>query len=139
MNTKTIVGFVIGVCVLVVVIGVIASSSGSTPSPYDVSALAQCLTNKGVVFYGAFWCPHCQATKKLFGDAVSKLPYVECSTPDAQGVTQICKDQGIESYPTWVFPESTTSSSTRLTGERTLEELASQAGCPLLPNPSLKK
>ncbi len=87
-------------------------------------ALAQCLKDQGVVFYGAFWCPHCKAQKALFGDAVSALPYVECSTPDGNGQTDICKEKKIESYPTWVFKDGL-----RLSGEQQLADLAAKANC----------
>ncbi len=93
----------------------------------DLAPFAQCLKDKGAIFYGAFWCPHCQKTKALFGAAASKLPYVECSTPNGQGQTQVCKDKGIQGYPTWTFANSTTT----LTGEHTLQELAAASGCPL--------
>ena len=94
--------------------------------PSNLEPFAQCLKEKGVVFYGAFWCPHCQRTKAMFGSAASQLPYVECSTPDGKGQLQICTDKEVQSYPTWVFPDDT-----RLTGERTLQELSSKSGCAL--------
>ena len=59
------------------------------PGKYD--GLAQCLKDKGVIFYGAFWCPHCQNTKKQFGNSAPLLPYVECSEPDQKTQTPICK------------------------------------------------
>ncbi len=96
--------------------------------PGKLDNFAQCLKDKGAIFYGAFWCPHCQATKRMFGKSAALLPYVECSTPDGQGQLQICKDKGIAGYPTWVFPSGTV-----LTGERTLQELSTASGC-LLPN-----
>ena len=96
-------------------------------SPSKLDPFAQYLKDKGVVFYGAFWCPHCQATKKMFGTAARLLPYVECSTPDGKEQLQICKDKDIKSYPTWTFPNSTTT----LTGERTLQELSDASGCAL--------
>jgi hypothetical protein len=35
---------------------------------------AQCLSDKGAVFYGAFWCTHCKSQKQMFGaPAVKKL------------------------------------------------------------------
>ena len=95
--------------------------------PGKLDSFAQCLKDKGVIFYGAFWCPHCQATKGMFGKSAKLLPYVECSTPNGQGQTQVCIDKGIKNYPTWTFPNSTTT----LTGERTLEELSQMSGCPL--------
>lgn len=85
-----------------------------------------CLKDKGVIFYGAFWCPHCQNQKKLFGSAASGLPYIECSTPDGQSQLQVCKDQKIENYPTWVFADGS-----RLTGEVPLKNLSEKSGCEL--------
>ncbi len=92
----------------------------------DLSGFAQCLVDKKVTFFGAFWCPHCQASKKMFGAARTKLPYVECSTADGNGQLQVCKDKNIQQYPTWEFADGS-----RLTGERTLEELSLKSECPL--------
>ncbi|MDP2599032.1 MAG: hypothetical protein Q8P49_04330 [Candidatus Liptonbacteria bacterium] len=96
------------------------------PGPSNLGPFASCLKDKGVIFYGAFWCPHCQTQKKLFGDAVDQLPYVECSTPDGQGRLQICVDKGIQGYPTWVFPDGS-----RLSGEVPLNTLAEKSSCTL--------
>ena len=52
------------------------------------------------------------------------MPYVECSTPDAAGQTQICKDKNIASYPTWEFADGT-----RLNGEIPLVQLAEKTSC----------
>ena len=89
-------------------------------------ALAQCLTSKGVKFFGASWCPHCAQQKKSFGSkAMKKVTYVECAVPGNNSLqAQICKDNNIKSYPTWRFPDGT-----EKTGEQTLEDLASAAGC----------
>jgi thiol-disulfide isomerase/thioredoxin len=109
----------------IIVIGVGASFYvGAKPGKYDT--FAQCLTQKGVIFYGAFWCPHCQATKRMFGSSARLLPYHECSTPDGKGQLQACTDAQVQSYPTWVFPDGN-----RLTGEHTLEEISTASGCPL--------
>ncbi len=72
-----------------------------------------------------YWCPHCQAQKKLFSNS-TKLPYVECSTPNGQGQLPICIEAGITGYPTWEFADGT-----RLDGERTLEELGTKTNCAL--------
>ncbi len=72
------------------------------PGTYD--KLADCLKRQGVIMYGAFWCPHCQATRHAFGKSAKRLPYVECSTPDRNGQTQVCIDNHIATYPTWDFP-----------------------------------
>ena len=113
--------------IIVIIIAGIGSSFFVRAAPSKLDGFAQCLKDKGAVFYGAFWCPHCQATKKMFGSAARLLPYVECSTPNGQEQLQVCKDKGVQSYPTWTFPNSTTT----LTGERTLKELSELSGCPL--------
>ncbi len=105
-------------------------SKSNTPN-YDT--FATCLKDKGAVFYGAFWCPHCQAEKKLFGSSEKLLPYVECSTADGQGQTQICKDKKIEGYPTWVFADGSI-----LTGEVPLATLAEKTSC-ILPQTTQAK
>lgn len=98
--------------------------SSSRPSQLD--GFAQCLKEKGVVFYGAFWCPHCANTKAMFGSSAKLLPYVECSTPNGQDQLEICKERKITNYPTWIFSDGTI-----LTGERTLSELSQASGCSL--------
>ena len=97
---------------------------GARAGQYDT--LAQCIKDKGAVFYGAFWCPHCAKTKQMFGSSAKLLPYTECSTADGKGQTQICIDKKIQSYPTWIRPDGTT-----LNGEHTLKEIADFAGCQL--------
>ena len=72
----------------------------------SVDDFAQCLTDAGAKFYGAFWCPHCQEQKKLFNES-DKLPYVECSLPNGEGQTPACAEEGIKVYPTWRFKDGT--------------------------------
>src|SRR3989344_4081507 len=74
------------------------------PESGPLDDFTQCIKDKGALFYGAFWCPHCEDQKKLFGDAAQYLPYVECSTPDSKGQLAVCASQCIKVYPTWVFP-----------------------------------
>lgn len=114
------------ITILVLVVAIIAGMVwySSTPGKYDT--LAQCLTDKGVTFYGAFWCPHCQEQKTSFGRSARLLPYVECSTPDGSGQLSVCKDEGIESYPTWAFADST-----RRAEVLSPNELADITGCSL--------
>ncbi len=99
-------------------------SAAPVPAKYD--ALAQCLKDSGVKFYGAFWCPHCQSQKKIFGKSAKLLPYIECSTPDGKSQKDICRDNKIESYPTWVFADGSTT-----TGEISIEKLAEKSACAL--------
>lgn len=92
------------------------------PGKYD--SFAQCIADSGAKFYGAWWCPHCQAQKALFGKSAKLLPYHECSDK-SQKQTQECDDLGIQSYPTWQFPDGT-----RETGEKTFDVLAAKTNCP---------
>ena len=87
------------------------------PSSPDQIALAEHLRDRGVVFYGAFWCQHCFRQKVLFGEeAGNRLPYVECAK-DAAGA-QACSAAGVMAYPTWVMGTE------RRVGVQTLQELA---------------
>jgi len=120
-----------GIILLAVLFGTYVSyssyqSAKTSFAPGVLDSFAQCIKDKGIIFYGAFWCPHCQATKAEFGTSESKLPYVECSTPDGSAQTQVCIDKQITEYPTWVEPDGT-----RVTGEHTLQELSTDFGCPL--------
>ncbi len=96
----------------------------SKPGKYD--GFAQCLTDEGAVMYGAYWCPHCQAQKKLFGSSWDKVNYVECSLPNGNGQTQICIDEGIISYPVWKFADGK-----EISGQLSLQQLGSFTGCEL--------
>ena len=117
--------------IVIVIVGIVVTifvRSGAIPAgPGKLDTFAQCLKDKGAVFYGAFWCSHCQAQKKLFGSSAKLLPYVECSPASGQGQLQICKDNNIEGYPTWEFADKT-----RLNGEISLEKLAEKTSC-ILP------
>lgn len=87
------------------------------PSSADQLALAEHLRNRGVVFYGAFWCQHCFHQKVLFGEqAGNRLPYVECAKDEAGA--QACKAADVMAYPTWVMGKE------RRVGVQTLQELA---------------
>jgi hypothetical protein len=96
------------------------------PPPGMYDAFAKCIAQSGAKFYGAFWCPHCAAQKQEFGSSEQYLPYVECSLPDESGQTQVCIQNNIQSYPTWVFPDGS-----RLTGTTPLATLAQKTGCAL--------
>lgn len=119
---------VVGLLILGMVATVLIRSNNNKipPGPGKYDEFATCLKDKGAVFYGAFWCSHCQATKKLFGSSQKLLPYVECSTPNGQGMTQECTDKKINGYPTWEFADGS-----RLTGELSLAQLAEKTSCEL--------
>lgn len=90
----------------------------------EVEDIAQCLTDKGATFYGAYWCPHCADQKEAFGDAMQYINYVECDPGGENADPEACTDAGIVSYPTWVFADGS-----QLVGTRSPEELAEKASC----------
>jgi thiol-disulfide isomerase/thioredoxin len=132
IDKKTLMGrivmFAVIMIAIVLLMRLVVKASQAT-SKYD--AFAQCLNQKGLKFYGAFWCPHCQAQKRRFGGAKKYLPYVECSTKDGKAQTQTCIDKKIGHYPTWEFPDGT-----RKEGEVELGDLSKISGCALTETPS---
>lgn len=98
MKSKFIV-FIVALVIIVIGLGVFMNKSQG-PGKYD--DFAKALKTAGAEFYGAFWCPHCQAEKALFGTSKKYLPYIECSNPD-QSPIKVCLDKKVESYPTWMF------------------------------------
>lgn len=92
--------------------------------PGKLDTFAQCITDSGAKFYGAYWCPHCQAQKNAFGKSAKLLPYIECSTPDGKGQLDVCKQAGVTGYPTWIFADGTQAS-----GEVPLKNLAEKTNC----------
>jgi thiol-disulfide isomerase/thioredoxin len=121
---------VIGLLILGTLAAVLLQSKAAPAVPGKYDAFAQCLVSKGVKFYGAFWCPHCQAQEKdlqMTREALANIGlYTECSNPSATGQTQICIDKKITGYPTWIFADGS-----QLTGEIPLTQLAQKSGCTL--------
>tara|TARA_Y100000310_G_C20534266_1_gene740049 strand:- start:658 stop:906 length:249 start_codon:yes stop_codon:yes gene_type:complete len=78
-----------------------------------------------LTFFGAFWCPHCQTQKNMFGGSFKNVNYVECSLPD-KSQTQICIDEDIATYPTWELKDGS-----RVTGVQSIESLSVLSGCSL--------
>lgn len=122
---KTTKFIIFSLAVIVIIGGLGAYFSLKPQAPSKLDGFAQCLKTSGAEFYGAFWCPHCQAQKKLFGSSEPYLPYIECSKPD-NTQTQICTDKKITGYPTWIFKDGT-----QLSGEQTLQTLADKTQCSL--------
>lgn len=125
--------FLIAVVVIVLVlVGIFLLPKGESAKYSNLDSFAQCLTDKGIKMYGAYWCSHCKAQKGLFGSSFSKIDYVECT----EKVNE-CKAAGIEGYPTWVFPDTeqgtTTVKGQRFFGETSLDTLADYSGCTLEP------
>lgn len=118
--------FITGLVVLLVIVGVFflpkdkPSNEPMSLGP-EMDRFAQCLTEKGAVEYGAYWCSACEAQKKDFGASFEYINYVECGyDPSA------CSD--IQYTPTWILSDGE-----RLVGRQPLEVLAEKTGCEL-PN-----
>jgi hypothetical protein len=91
------------------------------PSTAEQLALSDHLRRRGVLFYGAWWCPACFQQKNLFGqEAGDRLPYVECAK--SQAGRERCQAAEIRAYPTWILGDR------RLEGVRSLEELKRWSG-----------
>ena len=109
------VGFIAAVLTLTATAGVYSSlnrptiaADGNLPpvvtteSTPGAIALADHLKEEGIVYYGAYWCPHCHDQKQLFGkDAAKNLNYVECDPRGAEAQPEACQSAGVRSFPTW--------------------------------------
>ncbi len=114
---------IVGLVIIILLIGFTVVSF-SAPGKYD--DFAKCLSEKGVKFYGAFWCSHCANQKAMFGKSFQYINYIECSEPDGAGQLPVCKDAGVKSYPTWEFANGTQQS-----GELSIQQLSERTGCPV--------
>ena len=67
---------------LVLALIFITACSSSQYSKESLDSLANCLADKNVKEYGAFWCPNCAKQEKMFGSGYNILKergvYVEC-------------------------------------------------------------
>ena len=125
MKKGIIVGIIVGA--LIIAAGVFfITRAADAPAQKDVDAFAKCLTAKGAVMYGAFWCPHCAATKKHFGSSFRYIRYVECDPRGDNQQAELCISKNIENYDTWEFADSS-----RLVGEPSFASMAEKTACPL--------
>ncbi len=85
----------------------ISSSNNTSPIIKNKSSIknikfAKFLTEKGIVMYSAYWCPHCHDQKELFGKEASKeLTIVECARDGKNNQFELCQEKGIEGFPSW--------------------------------------
>lgn len=118
--------FGILIVVAIIIILIMIGKSGSSYNSQDVDTFAKCITEKGAVMYGAFWCPHCAKVKKMFGESFRHINYVECDPRGENERSLLCIEKQIEAYATFEFNDDP---ETRLVGEPTFEELAVATGC----------
>ncbi len=114
----------LGAVVLIVIVGFLIVTDSMAPGEYD--GFAQCLTEKGVKMYGAFWCSHCENNKKEFGNSWKYVDYVECDARGANAQPELCREKGVLGYPTWEI------NGKMYQGEQSLEALSAASGCPLI-------
>lgn len=90
--------------------------------PENISSFVSCLKDNGFVYYGANWCPYCASlTNDVFGGKEVVAPiYVECTEE-----TELCRQKGIEGYPTILIND------VRYNGARSLQGFADATGCKL--------
>lgn len=109
--------------VIIVTVYGFKSSLSVNRVPGELDSFARCLKDSGAKLYGATWCSHCQNQKQIFGKSLKLVPYVECAMPSG-GTSPICKNAGVESYPTWIF-----GGGARESGVVSISDLAKKTGC----------
>ena len=82
---------------------------------------AQCLTDSGAIFYGAYWCPHCKTQKEMFGEDIRFINYFECEDDK-----DTCIKEGVKAYPTWKIKGQL------YEGVQSPERLSELTGCSLV-------
>ena len=115
------------VILIVVAVGAWLLLAPGTKVVGNYDSFAQCLNQKGVVMYGAYWCPHCAKQKEDFGASFQYVNYVECDPGGENAQPQLCNEKGVTGYPTWIYNGKSRS------GEQTLQSLGDWAKCPLSP------
>ncbi len=116
---------VIGI-IIVAIIGIIMLTKNKSVATSNESMdnFAKCLTEKGTIMYGAFWCPHCAKTKKKFGESFSYINYIECDPRGDNEQAELCISKQIDKYDTWEFADGS-----RLVSEPSFEQLSEKTGC----------
>ena len=101
----------------------------------DLSTFVSCLKSNEAIFYGAWWCPHCDEQKETFGkyekNLVEEEVYFECSEASRE-TKEACTTQNIVSYPTWKFNiEGNPENQLVCRGTVSLAALSVASSCPL--------
>lgn len=98
------------------------------PVKEDHTAVAQCLDEKGVIMYGAYWCQNCKKQKKWFGDAFEHITEIECDPRGENAQPELCVEKEIEGTPTWIWDKDGEEIK-RLSGATRIDELAEYFEC----------
>ena len=74
----------------------------TTVSSKEKINFAKFLSDNNIVMYSAYWCPHCNDQKQLFGKkAVEELIIIECAKDGKDNKYNLCQQKGIEGFPSW--------------------------------------
>lgn len=111
---------------IIIALGFTMNAVMFKPDPAKLE-LAQCLTEKNVNMYGAFWCGACATQKDLFGSAFKAINYIECDERGENPQPDLCQTAGITGYPTWEI------NGQKSTGVLPLQSLAAATGCEYNP------
>ncbi len=93
-------------------------------SPEELNDFVNCLKEKGMVIYGADWCPYTVQLIDLLGgkEAVGSM-YIDCEEQQ-----ELCQEKGIMGYPTILINDN------KYKKERTLSDFAEITGCEISLN-----
>ncbi len=95
----------------------------TTKSSLEQINFAKFLSQSKVVMYSAYWCPHCHDQKQLFGkEASNQLTIIECAKDGKNNQYELCKEKGIEGFPSWEIDNKIYS------GTKPLKEIAILTG-----------
>jgi len=97
--------------------------TGFSVKENNLDGFAQCLSEKNVKFFGAYWCTNCDKQKQLFGSSIKYVNYIECDLNGQESPS--CIDKNIKGYPTWEIGGE------QYLGIQTLEKLSELSGCKL--------
>ena len=114
---------------LITILFLVAGCYSTKYTKESLDALANCLADKNVKEYGAFWCSNCAKQQKMFGSSYdiikSRNVYVECDARGENPQSDLCLEKNVTKYPDWEFSDGS-----RVVGVQELEALADKAGCP---------
>ena len=95
----------------------------TTSSSTQKIKFARFLKDNNIVMYSAYWCPHCNDQKILFGkEAVKELTVIECAQDGKDNNYKLCQTKGVEFFPSWEINGEIYS------GTRDLNDLAIMTG-----------
>ncbi|HLC75176.1 MAG TPA: vitamin K epoxide reductase family protein [Candidatus Nanoarchaeia archaeon] len=124
LNLTKVSSWIVFVGIINIIPFILFNVGGETEN-YD--ALAQCMTQKGVLMYGSFRCGICAKTRAMFGDSFQYIKEIECHPQGKNPQTELCLEKKIEGTPTWMLVENGVEK--RAVGFLSIDELRTFSGC----------